>query len=233
MLDEEGVPATVFGCGMAMRRNPEAVAAMVKSGWEVSSHGYRWIDYQNVEEETEREHIAETVRIHEEMVGAAPAGFYQGKPNVGTRRLVVEAGFLYDNDAYDDDLPHWDLSFDRPHLIVPYTLDNNDMRFCIANGYSIAEDFFKYLKDALDVLLAEGRAGSPKMMSVGLHCRIAGRPGKAKGLQMFLEYAKSLGSDVWFARRDEIAAHWYKRHYPPGYGAQPEVPIVGRMTASL
>jgi peptidoglycan/xylan/chitin deacetylase (PgdA/CDA1 family) len=233
LLKEKQAPATVYGCGMAYERSPDCVAAMVREGWEVSSHGYRWIDYQDVPEDEEREDIRKTVEIHERMVGHKPTGIYQGKPNVNTRKLVVEAGFMYDNDAYDDDLPHWDTSFGKPHLVIPYTLDCNDMRFNISHGYSHAVEFFNYLKDAFDVLLAEGNAGQPKMMTIGLHCRIVGRPSKSKGLEMFLDYVNTKRKDVWIARRDEIASYWYKNHYPEGHGKAPEVPVVGRMQASL
>ncbi len=233
LFSSRTMPVTCFGVGMAMERNPAAVAAMARSGWEVSSHGYRWIDYQNVDPATEASHIASTIKVHERLLGAAPTGIYQGKPNAGTRGLVVDAGFLYDNDSYCDDLPYWDLNYKRPHLVIPYTLDVNDMRYCITNGFSYGEQFFNYLKDALDTLLAEGRAGSPKMMSVGLHCRIVGKPGRAKGLERFLDYVQSLGDEVWVCRRDEIAAHWYNKFYPEGYGPAPTVPIVGGRSSSL
>ena len=216
LLRRYGATCTVFAVGMALERNPDAARAMVDAGWEVASHGYRWIDYQNVPEDVEREHIARTVEIHKEMLGERPVGIYQGKPNVKTRRLVFEeGGFLYDSDSYADDLPYWTNEFgDRPHLIVPYTLSENDMRFAIPNGFSNAHEFFVKLKDSLDYLLEEGRRGSPKMMSVGLHCRLVGRPGRAKGLEDFLTYVQTLGDDVWVCRRDEIAKHWYQNHYP-------------------
>ena len=201
---------------MALERNPAAANAMVKAGWEVASHGYRWWDYQNVKENVEREHIKRTVQIHKDMLGVRPVGMYQGKPNVNTRKLVVEeGGFLYDSDAYSDDLPYWTKEYgDKPHLIIPYTLSENDMRFASPNGFSNSIEFSTYLKDSLDYLVEEGRRGSPKMMSVGLHCRLVGRPGRAKGLEDFIDYAKSLGPDVWICRRDEIAKHWYENFYP-------------------
>lgn len=216
LLQRKQVPCTVFAVGMALERNPSAANAMVKAGWEVASHGYRWWDYQNVEEGLEKEHIKRTVKIHKDMLGERPVGMYQGKPNVNTRKLVVEeGGFLYDSDDYSDDLPHWTREYgDKPHLIIPYTLSENDMRFASPNGFSNAEQFSAYLKDSLDYLVKEGQMGSPKMMSVGLHCRLVGRPGRSKGLEDFLDYAKSLGDDVWICRRDEIAKHWYKNHYP-------------------
>ena len=181
----------------------------VAAGWEVASHGYRWIDYQNVDEATERAHIAKTVAIHQELLGHRPVGLYQGKPNKNTRRLVVEeGGFLYDSDSYADDLPYWNYEHGRPHLIVPYTLSENDMRFATPNGFSNGDEFFAMLKDSLDFLLEEGHSGHCSMMSVGLHCRLAGRPGRAAGLQKFLAHVQQLGDSVWVCRRDEIAQHW-------------------------
>lgn len=223
LLLRKNVPCTVFAVGMALERNPTAAHAMIDAGWEVASHGYRWWDYQNVSEDVEREHIRRTVQIHKDLLGGVrPVGMYQGKPNVNTRRLVVEeGGFLYDSDSYADDLPYWTREYgdgddnkNKPHLIIPYTLSENDMRFASPNGFSNAEQFTTYLKDSLDYLVEEGRRGSPKMMTVGLHCRLVGRPGRAKGLEEFLEYAKSLGSDVWICKRDQIASHWYQHHYP-------------------
>mmetsp|Transcript_27582 Transcript_27582/g.58289 ORF Transcript_27582/g.58289 Transcript_27582/m.58289 type:complete len:332 (+) Transcript_27582:75-1070(+) len=216
LLLRKNVPCTVFAVGMALERNPAAAKAMVNAGWEIASHGYRWWDYQNVEEGVEREHIRRTVQIHKDLLGQRPVGMYQGKPNVNTRKLVVEeGGFLYDSDSYADDLPYWTRDYGaKPHLIIPYTLSENDMRFAIPNGFSNAEQFSTYLKDSLDYLVEEGRRGAPKMMSVGLHCRLVGRAGRAKGLEDFLDYAKSLGDDVWICRRDQIASHWYQNHYP-------------------
>mmetsp|Transcript_45020 Transcript_45020/g.67815 ORF Transcript_45020/g.67815 Transcript_45020/m.67815 type:complete len:239 (-) Transcript_45020:297-1013(-) len=193
--------------------------------------GYRWWDYQHVDEETEREHIQRTVQIHKDLIGFRPVGMYQGKPNVNTRKFVVEeGGFLYDSDSYSDDLPYWTMDYGtkkKPHLIIPYTLSENDMRFAIPNGFSHGGEFSKYLKDSLRCLVEEGKRGSPKMMSVGLHCRLVGRPGRAAGLEEFLDYAKSFGDDVWICRRDEIAKHWYKHHYPEGYGNAPDVSGLG------
>lgn len=210
LFTERNIPATVYAVGMALERNPAAAKAMAKAGWEVASHGYRWIDYQYVDEATEREHIRKTVQVHERLLGERPLGIYQGKPNENTRRLVVEeGGFLYDSDSYADDLPFWNYEFGRPHLIVPYTLDINDMRF--AQGME-CEKFFCYLKDTFDQLYEEG-AKSPKMMSVGLHCRIVGRPGRALALARFLDYVKAK-QDTWICRRIDIARHWHK-NFPP------------------
>ena len=220
--NEQNHQSTVFAVGMALERNPEVCRAMASAkNWEIASHGYRWWDYQNVDTRTEREHIARSVRIHEELIGKRPVGMYQGKPNANTRKLVIEeGGFLYDSDSYSDDLPYWSNETEgisgKPHLIIPYTLSENDMRFAIPNGFSHGGDFAKYLKDNLMYLVEEGKRGTPKMMSVGLHCRLVGRPGRAKGLEEFIDFAKSLGDDVWICRRDEIALHWYKNHHPDG-----------------
>ena len=200
---------------MALERNPTAARAMVDAGWEVASHGYRWWDYQNTDVEVESEHIRRSVQIHKDILGVRPVGIYQGKPNAHTRRLVVEeGGFLYDSDSYADDLPYWTTEYGRPHLIIPYTLSKNNMKIAIPNSFANADDFSKHLIHTLDYLVEEGRRGSPKMMSIGLHCRLVGQPGRAKGLDDFLNYAKSLGNDVWIFRRDEIAKHWYQHHSP-------------------
>jgi putative urate catabolism protein len=206
-----GVPVTVFGVAMAMERNPAVVEAFLEAGHEIASHGWRWINYQDVDERTEREHLRRAVEIHTRLTGERPLGWYTGRTSPNTRRLVAaEGGFLYDADDYSDDLPFWTTPRPgRPHLIVPYTLEANDMRFS-GGGLVTGEDFFTYLKDAFDVLYAEGET-APKMLSVGLHCRLAGRPGKLAGLERFLKHA--LGhKDVWFCRRVEIARHWRERH---------------------
>lgn len=222
LLTSRRMPCTVFACGMALERNPEAARAMVAADWEVASHGYRWIDYQDVDEPTERAHIARTVAVHEALIGRKPVGMYQGKPNVHTRRLVLEQGnFLYDCDSYADDLPYWNFEAGRPHLIVPYTLSENDMRFAVPNGFSHGDEFFAFLRDSLDYLLEEGRQGAPKMMSVGLHCRLAGRPGRAHALAKFLAHVEANRPEVWVATREQIARHWYKHHWPAEHGSPP------------
>jgi putative urate catabolism protein len=204
------VPVTVFGVAMALERNPAAVEAFLEAGHEIASHGWRWIDYQDVPEAVEREHMARAIEIHTRLTGDRPLGWYTGRTSPNTRRLAAEAGgFLYDADDYSDDLPFWTQVAGRPHLIVPYTLEANDMRFS-GGGLATGEDFFTYLKDAFDVLYAEGEM-APKMMSVGLHCRLAGRPGKMAGLERFLTYAQG-HKDVWFCRRVDIARHWRERH---------------------
>ena len=211
LFTERNLPLTVYAVAMALERNPEAGKAMVAAGWEVASHGYRWIDYQYVGEDIERSHIQKAVEIHTQVIGSRPLGFYQGRNSPNTRRLVVEeGGFLYDADSYADDLPYWDNDCGKPHLVIPYTLDNNDMRFATAQGFNSGDQFFAYLRDAFDVLYEEG-ARSPKMMSVGLHCRLSGRPGRAAALAKFLDYAQS-HDKVWICRRVDIARHWYEHH---------------------
>jgi peptidoglycan/xylan/chitin deacetylase (PgdA/CDA1 family) len=204
------VPVTVFGVAMALQRNPAVVEAFLEAGHEIASHGWRWINYQDVPEAVEREHMARAIEVHTRLTGDPPLGWYTGRTSPNTRRLAAEAGgFLYDADDYSDDLPFWTQVAGRPHLIVPYTLEANDMRFS-GGGLVTGDDFFAYLKDAFDVLYAEGET-SPKMMSVGLHGRLAGRPGKMAGLERFIAYAQG-HKDVWFCRRVDIARHWRERH---------------------
>jgi peptidoglycan/xylan/chitin deacetylase (PgdA/CDA1 family) len=204
---------TVFAVGMALARNNEAAAAMVEGGHEVASHGWRWIDYQYVPEETERAHMHLAVEAIENATGARPAGWYTGRTSPNSVRLVAEDGrFAYCADSYADDLPYWvEAGGKKPLLMVPYTLDANDMRFATAQGFNSGEQFFAYLRDSFDTLYAEG-ADAPKMMSVGLHCRLAGRPGRIAGLARFLDHVQS-HDKVWICRRDAIARHW-RRHHP-------------------
>ncbi len=205
------VPVTVWGVAMALARNPEAVAAMRAADWEIASHGLRWIDYQFVDEAVERAHLREAVEIHARVCGARPLGWYTGRTSPNTRRLVVEfGGFLYDSDSYADDLPYWGDAYGKPHLVIPYTLDANDMRFATSQGFNSGDQFFAYLKDSFDTLYAEG-GHAPKMMSVGLHCRLAGRPGRIAALARFLEYAAA-HERVWLCRRIDIARHWIEKH---------------------
>lgn len=214
MLEARAVPATVFGVAMALERNPEAVAAMLEAGHEVAGHGWRWISYQFADEATEREHLRLAVETIARLTGGPPAGWYTGRDSPNTRRLVVEhGGFLYDSDAYNDDLPYWVRVAGRAHLVVPYTLDANDMRFATAQGFNSGDQFFAYLRDAFDVLYAEGE-DVPRMMSVGLHCRLAGRPGRAAALARFLDHVLA-HERVWLARRVDIARHWIAHHPPP------------------
>ncbi len=216
LFQEFKIPATVFGVASAMERNPAAVDAMLKAGWEVASHGYRWIDYQHVPDAVEREHIAKAIEIHRRLTGERPLGWYQGRTSPNTARLVAEeGGFVYDADSYADDLPYYDvrhanLGTGHPQLIVPYTLDANDMKFVALNGFQMSRQFAGYLADTFDALYAEGER-APKMMSVGLHCRIAGRPGRIQGLRGFLEHLAK-HERVWVARRIDIARHWLAQH---------------------
>jgi putative urate catabolism protein len=208
---ERGLRLTIYAVGMAIERHPEAARAMVEADFEVASHGWRWIDYQNVPEAEEREHMRLAIDAIERTTGTRPVGWYTGRNSTNTRRLVVEAGgFLYDSDSYADDLPYWERVDGRPHLIIPYTLDNNDMKFGLLNGFASGDDFFCYLRDAFDVLYEEG-ARSPKMMSIGLHCRLAGRPGRTAALARFLDYAQGHDS-VWITTRADIARHWREHH---------------------
>lgn len=205
------VPLTIFAVGMAAERHPEAIRAMVADGHEICSHGWRWINYQYVPEAVEREHLLRAVDAIEKAAGSPPLGWYTGRTSPNTRRLVVEhGGFLYDADDYNDDLPHWVRVGGHPHLVVPYTLDANDMRFAAIQGFNAGDQFFNYLKDSFDVLYAEGEE-MPRMMSIGLHCRVVGRPGRLKALERFIDHV--LAHDrVWCCRRIDIARHWRDRH---------------------
>jgi OHCU decarboxylase len=213
MFTERNLPVTVYGVATALRRNPEAVAAMKEANWEIASHGLKWIDYRDFSVEEERAHMKEAIRIHTEVTGERPLGWYTGRTSEHTNRLVAEeGGFLYSADSYADDLPYWEQHGDRQQLIVPYTLDANDMRFATPQGFNSGDQFFAYLKDSFDTLYTEGET-SPKMMSVGLHCRLAGRPGRAAALARFLDYIGS-HENVWVARRIDIAHHWIRHHHP-------------------
>ena len=210
LFEERQLPLTCFAVGMAMQRNPDPIAAMVAAGHEIASHGWRWIDYQFVPEATERAHIQRAIAVHTEIVGTRPLGFYQGRTSPQTRRLVVEeGGFVYDADSYADDLPYWDREHETPQLVVPYTLDVNDMRFSSPAGFGSPDQFETYLRDTFDQLYAEGDAGG-RMMSVGLHCRLAGKPGRARAVARFLDYLMSKDA-VWICRRIDIAEHWRAR----------------------
>lgn len=217
LFEKFDIPLTVFAVAMAAQRHPELIRAMAAAGHEICSHGYRWIDYQHVPEADERAHIVEAVRILTEITGTRPLGWYTGRTGPNTRRLVIEeGGFLYDSDTYDDDLPYWQPQdstnpSDKAHMVIPYTLDTNDMRFTQVQGFNSGDDFYTYLKDAFDVLYAEGVDGAPKMLSIGLHCRLIGRPARLAALQRFIEYVQSKGQ-VWFARRIDIARHWQTTH---------------------
>jgi len=208
LFTERALPVTVFAVAMALQRNPGVVAAMQDAGWEIASHGFRWIDYQFVDETTEREHLARAVSLHEQSTGARPAGWYLGRCSPNSHRIAAEdGGFEYNADSYADDLPYWDYSFDTPQLMVPYTLDANDMRFATPQGFNSGQQFLDYLKDTFDTLHAEGG----RMMSVGLHCRLAGRPGRAAAVARFLDYVAG-HDDAWVTTRLAIARHWRERH---------------------
>jgi allantoinase len=211
LFTERQIPVTVFAVTMAMQRNPHAVEAMLKADWEIASHGYRWLDYQFIDESVEQEHIEMAIEGHTKLTGTRPLGWYQGRTSPNTHKLIAqENGFRYNADSYADDLPYWDTQFEHPQLMVPYTLDVNDMRFATPQGFNSGTQFFDYLSDTFDMLYAEG-AQHPKMMSVGLHCRLAGKAGRAAALAKFLDYVLQ-HSDVWCARRIEIADHWRHHH---------------------
>ncbi|MBC8259577.1 MAG: allantoinase PuuE [SAR324 cluster bacterium] len=212
LFSSRNIPVTVFGVAMALERNPQAVEAMLKADWEIASHGYRWIDYKDIPEEIELEHITKAIEIHTRVTGSRPLGWYTGRTSVNTQSLVQEAGgFLYDADSYADDLPYWvETQLGKPHLVVPYTLDTNDMRFASPQGFNAGDQFFNYLRDAFDVLYTEGKT-APKMLSIGLHCRLVGRPGRTASLEKFLTHVQS-HPNVWLCRRIDIAQHWHKHH---------------------
>ena len=203
---------TIYGVATALARNPEQVAAMIAADWEIASHGLKWVEHRDMPIDEERAQIAEAIRLHTEVTGTPPLGWYTGRCSLNTVDLTAETGqFAWISDTYDDDLPYWREVGDRDQLVIPYTLEANDMRFATSPGYTEGEQFFTYLKDSFDTLYAEGQAGAAKMFSIGLHCRLIGRPGKVAGLKRFLDYAQS-HADVWFPRRIEIANHWTKTH---------------------
>jgi len=217
LFSELNIPATVYGVASALARSPEQVRAMQDAGWEIASHGLKWVEHKDMDPDTERAQIAEAVRLHTEVTGERPYGWYTGRCSVNTVPLVAEeGGFAYISDTYDDDLPYWIEINGRDQLIIPYTLDANDMRFATPQGFNSGDQFYAYLKDSFDALYAEGHAGQAKMMSIGLHCRLIGRPGRIMALRRFMEYAAS-HADVWFPRRIDIARHWAKTHPPKRY----------------
>ena len=218
-FERRGLPLTVFAVGMALERHPELARALAEPGHEIAAHGWRWINYQDVDEETERDHVMRAVQAIARLTGAPPLGWYTGRDSPHTRRLVVEhGGFEYDSDSYADDLPYWTHVTRSdgtvvPHLVVPYALDTNDMRFALAQGFGTSDDFFTYLRDAFDVLYAEG-ADRPRMLSIGMHVRLLGRPGRFRGLQRLLDHLER-HDRVWICRRIEIARHWKETHPCP------------------
>jgi len=211
LFQEKKIPITVFGVGMALEKNPEVCNAIIEANYEVASHGWRWIDYQNIKKADEKKHMKLAIQAHTKIFGERPRGWYTGRCSPNTRDLVMEdGGFLYDSDSYSDDLPYWETRNKKKQLIIPYTLDNNDMRFATNQGFNTGDHFFSYLKDSFDVLYEEGKT-NPKMMSVGLHCRLIGRPGRVQSLKKFLDYILK-HEDVWICKRIDIAKHWIKNY---------------------
>ena len=217
LFTEMAIPATVYGVATALARSPEQLRAMQVADWEIASHGLKWIDYKDFTEADERADMNEAIRLHAEVTGTRPTGWYTGRCSANTVQLAAEeGGFDYVSDSYADDLPYWERYGERDQLIVPYTLDCNDMRFATPQGFNSGDQFFTYLKDSFDALYAEGTVGKAKMLSIGLHCRLIGRPGRVMALRRFMQYAKS-HTDVWFARRIDIARHWQETHPPKHY----------------
>jgi len=215
LFTEQQLPVTVFGVATALERSPQQVEAICAANWEIACHGLKWIEYRNFSADQESHHIEQAIRIHEQATGAPPQGWYTGRCSMNTVNLITQmGGFDYVADSYADDLPYWHTYNRQQQLIVPYTLDVNDMRFATAQGFNSGDQFFSYLKDTFDALYIEGEAGAPKMMSIGLHCRLIGRPGRIMALRRFIDYAKSYDR-VWFARRIDIARHWSKLHPAP------------------
>jgi len=211
LFQEKKLPITIFGVGMALEKNPEICEAIKNANYEVASHGWRWIDYQNISKSEEKKHMKLAINTIKKIFGERPLGWYTGRCSPNTRDLVFEdGGFLYDSDSYSDDLPYWEIRNKKKQLIIPYTLDNNDMRFATNQGFNTGEHFFTYLKDSFDALYEEGKT-SPKMMSVGLHCRLIGKPGRIQSLKKFLDYVLK-HDDVWICKRIDIAKHWIKNY---------------------
>ena len=211
LFAEKKIPVTIFGVAMALERNPEVCKAIINGNYEVASHGWRWIDYQNVKKSVEKKHMQLSIKTIKKIFGSRPLGWYTGRCSPNTRDLVFEeGGFLYDSDSYSDDLPYWEYRKNKKQLIIPYTLDNNDMRFATNQGFNSGDQFYTYLKDSFDALYEEGKT-NPKMMSVGLHCRLIGRPGRIQSLKKFLDYVLK-HKDIWICKRIDIAKHWIKNY---------------------
>jgi putative urate catabolism protein len=211
LFQEKEIPITIFGVGMALEKNPEICKAIIEADYEVASHGWRWIDYQNIKKSEEKKHMQLAIKAHTKIFGKRPDGWYTGRCSPNTRDLVMEdGGFLYDSDSYSDDLPFWESRNKKKQLIIPYTLDNNDMRFATNQGFNTGDHFYSYLKDSFDALYEEGRT-NPKMMSVGLHCRLIGKPGRIQSLKKFLDYIQK-HEDIWVCKRVDIAKHWIKNY---------------------
>ena len=211
LFSEKKIPVTIFGVAMALERNPDICEAIKNGNYEVASHGWRWIDYQNIKKSVEKKHMQLAIKTIKKIFGKRPLGWYTGRCSSNTRDLVFEDGnFLYDSDSYSDDLPYWEYKKNKKQLIIPYTLDNNDMRFATSQGFNSGDQFYTYLKDSFDALYEEGKT-NPKMMSVGLHCRLIGRPGRIQSLKRFLDYVIKF-EDVWICKRIDIAKHWIKNY---------------------
>ena len=211
LFKEKNIPVTIFGVGLALEQNPEVCEAIKNGNYEVAAHGYRWIDYQDVKKSVEKKHMQQAIKTIKKIFGSRPLGWYTGRCSPNTRDLVFdEGGFLYDSDSYSDDLPYWEKRGSKRQLIIPYTLDNNDMRFATNQGFNTGDHFYNYLKDSFDALYEEGKT-SPKMMSVGLHCRLIGRPGRIQSLKKFLDYVLKF-NDIWICKRIDIAKHWIKNY---------------------
>jgi allantoinase len=207
------IPLTIFGVGMALQKNIDICNAIKEANFEIASHGYRWIDYQYIDREVEKNHILKCYELIKDLFGEYPSGWYTGRTSPNTRELIINnTDIKYDSDSYSDDLPYWEYVGDKKHLVIPYTLDNNDMRFATNQGFNTGNHFFDYLKDSFDCLYNEGKNyNTPKMMSVGLHCRLIGRPGRMQSLIRFLDYVQNF-DDIWICQRKEIADHWYKNY---------------------
>jgi len=211
LFKDKNIPVTIFGVGLALEQNPEVCEAIKNGNYEVAAHGYRWIDYQDVKKSIEKKHMQQAIKTIKKIFGSRPLGWYTGRCSPNTRDLVFdEGGFLYDSDSYSDDLPYWEKRGSKRQLIIPYTLDNNDMRFATNQGFNTGDHFYNYLKDSFDALYEEGKI-SPKMMSVGLHCRLIGRPGRIQSLKKFLDYVLKF-NDIWICKRIDIAKHWIKNY---------------------
>ena len=211
LFKEKKIPVTIFGVGLALEQNPEVCEAIKKGDYEVAAHGYRWIDYQDIKKSVEKKHMNQAIKTIKNIFGSRPLGWYTGRCSPNTRDLVFDdGGFLYDSDSYSDDLPYWENRGKKRQLIIPYTLDNNDMRFATNQGFNTGDHFYNYLKDSFDALYEEGKT-NPKMMSVGLHCRIIGRPGRIQSLRRFLDYVLKF-DDIWICKRIDIAKHWIKNY---------------------
>ena len=211
LFKEKKIPITIFGVGLALKQNPEVCNAIKNGNYEIAAHGYRWIDYQDVKKSVEKKHMQQAIKTIKDIFGSRPLGWYTGRCSPNTRDLVFEdGGFLYDSDSYSDDLPYWEFKKNKKQLIVPYTLDNNDMRFATNQGFNSGDQFFTYLKDSFDALYEEGDK-NPKMMSIGLHCRLIGKPGRIQSLKRFLDYIQKF-NDIWICKRIDIAKHWIKNY---------------------